>query len=131
VPETVLPPAPGGDYDEDLDSPLKYVRLAAEVRGWLTSGRYRPGDRVPSIDALSAERGWSRPTCARALQALEAEGLLRRYPGAGYVVTRTAGDQPQGTLAGFGPPSAAPGDAISRQSPKARQRKRSPGVPGE
>jgi DNA-binding GntR family transcriptional regulator len=36
---------------------------------------------------LAADRKWSRQTCARALQTLEAEGLLTRYPGSGYYVT--------------------------------------------
>jgi hypothetical protein len=35
------------------------------------------------------------------------------------------------TLAGFGPPPVAPGDAVSPQSSKDKRAKRSPGAPDE
>lgn len=65
---------------------MKYKQLAADIRAWLDSGMFQPGEQLPSISDLAADRGWSRETCARALRSLEAEGLLVRYPGSGYYV---------------------------------------------
>lgn len=70
----------------DMNDPTKYERLAAEIRTWLASGMFQPGEPVPSITDIATDRGWARETCARALQTLEAEGLLTRYPGFGYYV---------------------------------------------
>jgi DNA-binding GntR family transcriptional regulator len=75
------------DRDTDVNDLTKYKRLAAEIRTWLDSGMFQPGEPLPSITDLAADRGWSRQTCAHVLQSLEAEGLLRRYPGFGYYVT--------------------------------------------
>jgi DNA-binding transcriptional regulator YhcF (GntR family) len=59
-----------------------------------------PGDRAPSITALAAEQGgWARQTCAKALQALEAERFPVRVPGLGYFIADPAstseGSEPQ------------------------------------
>jgi GntR family transcriptional regulator len=71
----------------DGNDPAKCKRLADEIRTWLARGMFEPGESVPSITDLAAERGLSRQTCACALQALAAEGLLTCYPGSGYYVT--------------------------------------------
>ena len=76
-----------GSSDINDVGPLKYRQLTAEIRSWLDKGIYLPGDSVPSITALSADRGWARQTCARAFRQLADEGLLTLYPGAGYHVT--------------------------------------------
>jgi DNA-binding GntR family transcriptional regulator len=73
----------------------KYVRLAAALRGHILDGTLRPGDSVPSVSILAAEHGWARQTCAKALQMLEAEGLLLRVRGLGYFI-----NSPVGTPAG-------------------------------
>ena len=72
--------------DTDANDP-KYKRLTAEIRIWLDHGMFQPGEPVPSITDLAADRGWSRGTCARALQALAKEGRLEFYPGLGYYVS--------------------------------------------
>jgi len=71
---------------EDQD-PRVYVRIAAEIRAQIQSGELKPGQPVPSITSLCQEWGVARETAAHALQVLEAEGLVRRYPGRGYYVT--------------------------------------------
>ncbi len=71
------------------DDPRKYLRLAAELRKKIEDGSLRPGERVPSITVLAAERGWARQTCGRALRILKDEGLLRWIPGLGYYVVNT------------------------------------------
>jgi DNA-binding GntR family transcriptional regulator len=75
--------------DADDTDPAAHERLAAEIRTWLASGMFQPGEPVPSITDLAAERGLPRRLCARALQTLEAEGALTRYAGLGYYVTGT------------------------------------------
>lgn len=77
--------------DADANDLAKYKRLATEIRGWLGTGMFQPGEPVPSITDLATDRGWARQTCARALQILAAEGLLTRYPGFGYYVTSVSG----------------------------------------
>jgi DNA-binding GntR family transcriptional regulator len=69
----------------DDDDPRIYMQIAADVRGKLATGVIAEGDTV-SITRLSGEWGTSRPTVSRALRTLEADGLLRRYPGYGYYV---------------------------------------------
>jgi DNA-binding GntR family transcriptional regulator len=74
----------------DMDDPTKYKRLTAYIRAQIEDGIIPPGEPVPSVTELAAENNWSRQTCARALQKLEAEGLLTRYLGLGYYVTGTS-----------------------------------------
>jgi len=66
-----------------MTDPRLWVRIAAGVRDKLSSGAIAAGDSV-SIAQLCEEWGSSRQTAAKALQALEDDGLIRRYPGVGY-----------------------------------------------
>jgi GntR family transcriptional regulator len=84
VPESAPPEA----------DPRKYVRLALLIHSRILDGTLRPGDPAPSITALAAEHGgWARQTCAKALQTLEAEGLLLRVRGLGYFINSPASTQ--------------------------------------
>ena len=81
-------------------------------------GTLRPGDHVPSITTLAAGRGgWARQTCAKALQLLEAEGLVFRVSGLGYYVTAAStgmgGDLPPAVLRVAGQPSPRPEELSS------------------
>ena len=71
----------------DDQDPRIYLRIAADVRTRIESGELKPGQPAPSITALCQEWGVARETAAHALKVLEAEGLVRRYPGRGYYVT--------------------------------------------
>jgi DNA-binding GntR family transcriptional regulator len=66
--------------------PRAYRRLAAVAREQISSGALSPGQRLPSITELAREHGHARVTCGKAYRMLEAEGLVRRYPGLGYYV---------------------------------------------
>jgi DNA-binding GntR family transcriptional regulator len=68
------------------DDHRKYVQLADELRRQITEGTLRPGQALPSITKLAAERGWSRGTCRHSMETLTDEGLVRRTPGLGYYV---------------------------------------------
>jgi DNA-binding transcriptional MocR family regulator len=46
--------------------PRLYVRLAARLRSQILAGEVAPGQRVPSITALSQELGCARQTCGKA-----------------------------------------------------------------
>jgi GntR family transcriptional regulator len=73
---------------EDED-PRIYVRIAASIRARIEADELKAGQPVPSITLLCQEWGVARETAAHALQVLEAEGLVRRYPGRGYYVVRS------------------------------------------
>jgi len=66
---------------------LKHQQLTADIRLWLDDGMFQPGEALPSITDLASDRGWSRQTCARALQTLAEEGRLEFYRGLGYYVS--------------------------------------------
>ena len=72
------------------NDPRPYIQIAARIRQNIAEGAPPPGEPAPSITQLAAETGHARQTCAKALQFLEAEGLLTRYPGVGYYVTAPA-----------------------------------------
>jgi GntR family transcriptional regulator len=63
----------------------KWPEAAAVLRGRIEDGTLKPGAAAP-IGGLCRELGVGRRTAARALSALESEGLVERRPGVGYVV---------------------------------------------
>lgn len=77
--------------------PRLYVRLAARLRRQILAGELPPGQRVPSITALSQELGYARQTCGKAVRLLEQEGLLTFVPGLGYFVTAATEVSSHGT----------------------------------
>src|SRR5687767_1524171 len=60
------------------------------LRGWLATGRHRPGERLPPEQELSAHLGISRGTLRTALQRLEDTGEIVRRQGSGTYVGRAA-----------------------------------------
>ena len=62
-------------------TPIRPTRAStdviAQIRGAILSGRYRPGDRLPTERELAQQFGVSRVTVRDALRALEASGLVR------------------------------------------------------
>lgn len=72
---------------------LKWPAVAGAVRDRIADGTLKPG-AVASIGRLAPEFRVSRDTAARALAALEADGVLSRVPGVGYVVLEPPGPEP-------------------------------------
>lgn len=77
---------------------LKHREVSRELLAEIATGKYGRGGVLPSESQLVQRFQVSRPTIARALRDLQAEGLVERRPGSGtYVRPR----EPQ--VAGTGP----------------------------
>lgn len=62
------------------------LRIAAALRGRISSGALGPGDRLPSTRKLAEEWDVAIATATRALGELQREGLTEARPGVGTVV---------------------------------------------
>jgi DNA-binding FadR family transcriptional regulator len=58
-----------------------YEQIIAHVRGEISSGELRPGDRLPPETDLARSLGVSRPTVREALKVLEALNVLESSTG--------------------------------------------------
>src|ERR1700722_6419479 len=71
----------------------KYQQVVEAVKNEILSGRYTPGQKLPSEAALVRRFGASRITVGRAVRELKEQGLVRRIAGSGtYVRPRSAKD---------------------------------------
>ncbi|HUP18533.1 MAG TPA: GntR family transcriptional regulator [Gemmatimonadota bacterium] len=64
----------------------KYEQVRRAVEADITSGRWGPGDRLPSEAELVERFGVSRITVGRAMRDLQRAGLVERRPGSGTYV---------------------------------------------
>lgn len=64
-----------------------YMNLAHLLGERIEQGLYRPGDRLPSVRALSSEHGVSLSTVQQAYRLLEDNGLAVPRPKSGYFVS--------------------------------------------
>ena len=72
-----------------------YEVVADDLAALIEAGTLRPGDRVPSVRALSRERGVSVSTVLQAYRSLEDRGYVEARPQSGfYVRARAAHDVP-------------------------------------
>ncbi len=67
----------------------KHEDIARELRTEIAAGQYDAGGRLPSEAQLVERFSVSRPTAARALRDLQAEGLIERRAGAGSFLRKT------------------------------------------
>jgi DNA-binding GntR family transcriptional regulator len=67
-----------------------YYQLELQLRDAIESGRYRPGDRLPTESELQRTYGVSRVTVRTALHRLEEDGLISTQRGRGTFVTSQA-----------------------------------------
>jgi len=82
----------GQSATADREGKPSLVDIAEEaLRGWLATGRHRPGERLPPEQELSAHLGISRGTLRTALQRLEDTGEIVRRQGSGTYVGRVHG----------------------------------------
>jgi len=66
----------------------RYLQVKNHLREGMSSGRWKPGDLLPSEAELGAEFGLSRMTINRALRELHQEGLVDRVQGVGTFVAQ-------------------------------------------
>lgn len=73
----------------------KYQALFESLKTDIISGRYKPGQKLPSEAALVTKSGASRITVGRAIRELQNLGLIDRVAGSGtYVRTLTPDGRP-------------------------------------
>jgi DNA-binding GntR family transcriptional regulator len=65
--------------------PRPSMRIAYLVRRRICGGELKPGDTV-TLASLAEEWGVGRQTVAKGFRLLVEEGLLKRWPGYGYIV---------------------------------------------
>ncbi|RIJ71299.1 GntR family transcriptional regulator [Nakamurella silvestris] len=68
-----------------------YARLASLLREQITSGRYGPGDRLPSETQLMGQHHLSRNTVRAAVRTLVDAGMVTRRRGSGCYVSKHSG----------------------------------------
>lgn len=64
----------------------QYLKVKNHLREGIASGRWRPGERLPSESELTETFGVSRMTVNRALRELHQEGMVDRVQGVGSFV---------------------------------------------
>jgi len=69
------------------DTRKLYQQVASTVMASIMSGRYKPGERLPSERDLAAAFKVSRPTIREAMISLEIRGLAESRHGSGIYVT--------------------------------------------
>lgn len=65
-----------------------YAAIYTALRTQIFSGKYKPGDLLPSESQLCAEFGASRETVRKGVRQLENEGLVFSRPKIGYFVSQ-------------------------------------------
>ncbi|MEX2519469.1 MAG: GntR family transcriptional regulator [Paracoccaceae bacterium] len=66
---------------------MKHQRISEQLLSAIETGRWRPGDRIPSEDRLAAEMSASLGTVRRALRSLVEIGVVERHHGRGTFVS--------------------------------------------
>ena len=71
----------------DPTSPVPlYLQIADQMRRLIAMGALKPGDKAPTVRELAVTTRVNRNTAARAIQHLEAEGVVRTRVGQGTFV---------------------------------------------
>ncbi|WP_108658726.1 GntR family transcriptional regulator [Acuticoccus kandeliae] len=79
--------ANGGRQSERNGGRAKHRQISEELLSAIESGRWRPGDQLPSEEQLAAESGASLGTVQRALRSLVEMGVVERHHGRGTFVS--------------------------------------------
>lgn len=75
----------------DDSNPIpKYLQISTWLKELIQTGRYKPGEKLPSEIELSQTCGVNRNTLRQAVAELTAKGLLRKERGTGTFVTAPA-----------------------------------------
>ena len=87
-PEPKRPAIVRSAVDLDRSVVARYIQLASLFRRRIEAGDWRLGEQTPTVDDLAAECGVARATIRKALDMLEAEGLIDRYRAKGTFVLK-------------------------------------------
>ena len=68
-------------------SEAAYLQVARDLREQIRDGRLKPGDKLPSFNALCAHYAASNTVVRAAMIVLKAEGLIDGRQGKGVYVT--------------------------------------------
>jgi GntR family transcriptional regulator, transcriptional repressor for pyruvate dehydrogenase complex len=71
----------GDSYDKSRKAHKTYEQIVTQIRGAISSGELRPGDRLPPETELARGLRVSRPTVREALKVLESHNVLRSSTG--------------------------------------------------
>ncbi|MBP1996647.1 GntR family transcriptional regulator [Paenibacillus eucommiae] len=86
----------------DKDSPIPiYYQVASSIRERITNNEWEVNEKIPSENQLTEEYGISRVTLRKSLDALHAEGIIKKEQGRGVFVQKN----PQPVLHDFSLPS--------------------------
>lgn len=89
-----------GPLDKDLAEPL-YHQLQAVLKTEIESGRWRPGEQIPTESQLVENFGVSKITVRQAIQGLVDLGYVRREHGRGTFVSKRKFDEGPRELTSF------------------------------
>lgn len=97
--------APTFEYDEDSDLPL-WVQLRNRMAYLITSGFYKPGDKLPTVRKYAADLRIAYNTVSKAYMGLERDGFVTTVRGSGVFVNdpdkiRKASGQVDGLVEDF------------------------------
>lgn len=67
-----------------------YLQMADRLCDGILSGRYGPGERIPSVRELAVALGVNANTVVRTYDMLSLEGIIHTRRGLGYFVTEDA-----------------------------------------
>lgn len=98
-----------------MPRPALWTAIATSLRAEIGSGRYGPGDRLPTEAALSQRFGVNRHTTRRALAQLAEEGLVTTRRGAGAFVAAHPTEYPIGRRTRFHQNVTAAGRTPARE----------------
>ena len=73
-------------WNLNSDRPI-YAQILEVIQLRIISGRYRPGEKIPSVRDLAAEAGVNPNTMQKALSELERNGLAETQRTSGRMVT--------------------------------------------
>jgi DNA-binding GntR family transcriptional regulator len=70
---------------------LPFQRIVDDLRADILEGRLRPGEQIPTVQALCDSYGVSKVTVLKALSVLRGAGLIKTVPRWGSFVTDNPG----------------------------------------
>jgi DNA-binding transcriptional MocR family regulator len=83
----------GNRITPDVMKQYRYEAVAAVIETHIRAGRYKPGDKLPSVRDLKEKYGASVTTIQKVYEQLIVQGLVVNIPRSGYYVSREA-EQP-------------------------------------